>query len=118
MALRVYTYKNCNTCRRALAFLDEHGVAYKDIPIRETPPTKAELKRMLGHVGGTVKRLFNIAGTDYRALKLKDTLGGMPEAEVLKLLASNGNLVRRPFAISSSTGVTGFNSEQWMEKFV
>jgi arsenate reductase len=114
----VYTYKDCSTCKKALAFLDEHGVAYKNIPIRDTPPSKRELKRMLDHLGGSMKRLFNTTGGDYRALNLKETLGEMPDEEPLALLASNGNLARRLFAIGPASGITGFNPEQWREKFI
>lgn len=111
--LKIYEYKNCDTCRKALKYLDTKGVAYEKVPIRETPPTKDELRRMLGYLGGQRKKLFNISGGDYKALGLKDKLDGMTEAQAIDLLASNGNLVKRPFVISKSAGWVGFDPKAW-----
>ncbi len=111
--LKVYTYKQCSTCRKAMKHLDALGFEAKEIPIRETPPTLAELKKMLTAVDGDIKQLFNRSGQDYRALNLKDKLPTMTAAQALKLLASNGNLVRRPFAFIGRNGVVGYDKETW-----
>jgi arsenate reductase len=111
--LKIYTYKNCSTCRKATAHLARAGKAFEEVPIRETPPTVAELKRMLAAVGGEVKALFNRSGQDYRALNLKDRLPTLSEAEALRLLAGNGNLVRRPFAFIGRNGVVGYDAKSW-----
>jgi arsenate reductase len=111
--LKIYTYKNCSTCRKAVAHLERAGKEFEEVPIRETPPTVAELQRMLKAVGGEVKALFNRSGQDYRALNLKDQLPTMKEADALKLLSSNGNLVRRPFAFIGRDGVVGYDPEEW-----
>jgi len=117
MSLRVYTYANCDTCRKALKFLSAKKVAHEVIPIREQPPTVAELRRMLGYVGGDLRKLFNTAGQDYRALDMKTRLPKLREDEALSLLASNGNLVKRPFALTKSVGIVGFREDEW-EKLV
>ena len=116
--MKIYTYKNCSTCRKATKFLDAQGIAYTEIPIREQPPTTAELKKMLGHLDGKLKKLFNTSGRDYREQKLKDTLPTMSTAEALDLLRSNGNLVKRPFVLSKGTGTVGFKEEAWRKLFV
>ncbi len=113
MSLRVYAYAGCDTCRKALKFLAGRGVAHEVIAIREQPPTVAELRRMLGHVGGDVRRLFNTSGQDYRAMNLKATLPKMSEDEALTLLSKNGNLVKRPFALGAKHGVVGFKLDEW-----
>ena len=110
----MYAYKNCGTCRKALKWLDEHGIAYKTLAVRETPPTKTELKRMLKEVGD-IRKLFNTSGGDYKALKLKDKLPKMSEKEALDLLRGNGNLVKRPFALDAKSGVVGFKEDVWAE---
>jgi arsenate reductase (glutaredoxin) len=115
--IKVYAYAGCDTCRKALNFLKERGVAHKVVPIRETPPTKAELKRMLGFYGGEIRKLFNTSGLDYRALGLGAKLPTMTESEALALLASNGNLVKRPFVLTKETGVVGFKTEEWERLF-
>lgn len=117
MKLRIYAYSGCDTCRKALKFLTEHGVAHEVIPIREQPPTVAELRTMLTHVGGDLRRLFNTSGGDYKELGMKDRLPTMSETEALTLLASRGNLVKRPFALTRTAGAVGFKPEEWRERF-
>jgi arsenate reductase (glutaredoxin) len=116
--LRVYVYKNCDTCRRALKFLAAEDIAHESVPIREAPPTGAELRRMLGFIGGDVRKLFNTSGQDYRALGLKDRVRSMEVDEAVELLAGNGNLVKRPFALSDGDGAVGFDEAAWREKFL
>jgi len=115
MSLRVYAYANCDTCRKAQKFLTAQKVAHEVIPIREQPPTVAELRKMLGYVGGDLRKLFNTAGQDYRALDMKTRLPKLSEDDALTLLASNGNLVKRPFALTKKAGVVGFREEEWQK---
>jgi arsenate reductase len=110
--LKVYEYEKCSTCRKALQFLDQRKVSYEKIPIVDHPPTLAELKRMLGFVGD-VRRLFNTSGLVYRELKLGEKLPSMSESEALKLLASNGKLIKRPFALGPDRGLVGFKEAEW-----
>ena len=111
--LTIYTYANCDTCRRAIRWLRDHGVATIEKPIRETPPSPSELKTMLRHQGGALRKLFNTAGRDYRALGLGEKLSAMGEGEALALLAANGNLVKRPFALGAAVGLVGFDEAIW-----
>jgi len=111
--LKVYAYKNCDTCRKARKHLDGKGVEYELIPIREQPPTKAELETMLSNHDGNIRKLFNTSGGDYKELNLKEKLPNMTDAEAINLLSKNGNLVKRPFAIKAKTGVVGFNESAW-----
>ncbi|MBC8039842.1 MAG: Spx/MgsR family RNA polymerase-binding regulatory protein [Opitutaceae bacterium] len=116
--LTVYTYSNCDTCRRAVKWLRAHGIAFVEKPIRETPPTTAELRTMLARLGGAgaLKKLFNTSGVDYRAQKIGEKLTTLSEAEALALLAGNGNLVKRPFALGAGekgAGLVGFDETVW-----
>jgi len=111
--LRVYEYANCSTCKNALKFLDAEKAAYEKLPIVDRPPTVSELKRMLAFQGGNLKKLFNTSGVQYRELKIGEKLAGMSEAEALALLASNGKLVKRPFALGPKGGVVGFKADEW-----
>ena len=113
--IRIYTYEKCDTCRTALKFLATHRIEAHVVPIREQPPSRAELKRMLALVGGDLRRLFNTSGQDYKALGLKDRLAKLSEADALNLLAKNGNLVKRPFALAKEGGVVGFKEDAWRE---
>jgi len=115
--LKVYVYDKCSTCRKAIHFLDEADLAYERIPIREQPPTVAELKKMAGYLEGGSAKLFNTAGRDYREQAIKDQLPGLSDAQRFTLLHSNGNLVKRPFAIGDGVGTVGFHGDRWKELF-
>ena len=111
--ITVYTLAQCSTCRDATRWLRAHGIQFVEKPIRETPPTPAELRAMLGHQRGELRRLFNSSGLEYRALGMKDRLPAMSEAEALALLAGNGSLVKRPFLVGPKIGLVGFDEARW-----
>ncbi|MEI6861846.1 MAG: Spx/MgsR family RNA polymerase-binding regulatory protein [Verrucomicrobiota bacterium] len=115
--LVLYTYANCDTCGRAVKWLRTRGVAFFEKPIRETPPSPAELHAMLRHQGGALRRLFNTSGRDYRTLGLGEKLPAMSEADAVALLATNGNLVKRPFALGANFGLVGFDEAEWARAF-
>lgn len=112
MKVVFYQYAKCDTCRKAAKFLEKNGVEVDSRPIVDTPPSVAELKAMAGHVGD-FRKLFNTSGEMYRELKLSEKLPGMSEGEALKLLASKGKLVKRPFVLWDRGGLVGFKEETW-----
>ena len=117
--LKIYEYSGCSTCRKALKFLDARRVSYQKIPILETQPSEAELRAMLRHVGGDIRKLFNTSGQAYREMGMSEKLKAMDEKQALRLLARNGRLVKRPFAImmagpgAPGCGVLGFREPEW-----
>jgi len=111
--LTAYTYHKCGTCRKATAFFRQHGIEVREIPVREQPPSLAELKAMLKACHGELRKLFNTSGTDYKALGLSKKLVAMSDQEALELLARNGNLVKRPFVIGNGIHLVGFNESDW-----
>jgi arsenate reductase (glutaredoxin) len=113
--LIVYTYKSCDACRKATKWLAAQGVAFEERPIRETPPSLAELRTMLAHLGGERRRMCNTSGGDYRAEKLGEVIDTLPEAEFFARLAANGNLVKRPFVLRAAPplGLVGFREDDW-----
>ncbi|MBI3549666.1 MAG: arsenate reductase family protein [Elusimicrobia bacterium] len=118
MKVIVYEYAKCSTCRKALKFLDERGVAYDARPIVDAPPTRAELSRMLGHVGGDVRRLFNVSGELYREMKLSEKMKTISPDEAIALLAKHGKLVKRPFVlVDAAAGLVGFDPKAWAALF-
>ena len=118
MSLKIYHYNKCSTCRKATHFLDENKIPYTTIPIREQPPTKTELRKLLAAYGGNVRKLFNTSGMDYRQLGIKDKLPNLSTDDVIDLLATNGNLIKRPVALSRSHAVAGFKEALWQESFL
>ena len=113
MALEVYQYARCGTCRKAIRFLDDLGIEYSTRDITETPPSVSELRAMLDYCNGEIRKLFNTSGRMYRELNMKDRLPSMSTGEALDLLSRNGMLVKRPFLLTEDTGLVGFREEAW-----
>jgi len=110
--LVVYTLANCDTCRRATRWLRAQGLEFDERPIRETPPTRAELRRALAAVGDR-RKLFNSSGLEYRAQQLGEKLPALSDQAALELLAGNGRLVKRPFLIGPDLALVGFDEAAW-----
>ena len=81
---KIYTYKNCGTCRKAKTFLDSRNIEYEEFDITQTPPPKSVLKRAIKAKG--LRKLFNTSGVQYKELKIKDKVSTMTEAQALDLL--------------------------------
>ena len=106
-------YPPCTTCRKAKAWLDSHGKTYTDRHIKEQNPTYEELKLWHEKSGLPLKKFFNTSGLLYKSLGLKDKLPTMTEEEQLRLLASDGMLVKRPLLIEGDAVLVGFKEAQW-----
>lgn len=112
----VYAYAGCGTCKSALKWLASHRIEAEIKAIRETPPTRKELSDALAQLGG-VRQLFNTSGGDYKELGLKDKLPAMTDSDALDLLASRGNLVKRPFVAWKGKYLVGFKDQTAWEEF-
>ena len=115
--MKLYLYEKCETCRKAIRWLDEKKIKYQVIPIREKPPTKKELKAMLKNHGGNLKKLFNTSSKDYRDPDLKAKLPKLTEREVIDLLNKQGNLIKRPFLVGEAKLLQGFKPDLWEKEF-
>ena len=113
--LKVYSYKGCDGCRKALKWLNSNGFEYENFPIRDTPPSEQELDKMLAAYDGNLRRLFNVSSRDYRELGLKKALLSMSKKDAFAVLRSNGNLVKRPFLIGDNVAIVGFKEAEWAE---
>lgn len=111
----VLCYKKCSTCKKALKWLDEHGIVYEERPIKEENPTKEELTQWYKRSGLALKRFFNTSGSLYKEMQLKDKLPQMTEEEQLALLATDGMLVKRPLVVTPEVILTGFRQAEWEE---
>ena len=106
-------YPKCSTCQKAKKWLDEHQISYEDRHIVENNPTFEELKDWCERSGLPLKKFFNTSGMLYKEMKLKDKLPEMSEEEQLKLLATNGMLVKRPLIVDGDRVLTGFKMAEW-----
>lgn len=106
-------YPPCSTCQKAKKWLDARGIAYTDRHIKNENPTYEELKEWYKRSGLPLKRFFNTSGLLYKSMNLKDRLPAMTEEEQLRLLASDGMLVKRPVVVTDDWILTGFKEAEW-----
>ena len=106
-------YPPCSTCQKAKKWLDARGIAYTDRHIKEQNPTYEELKAWYEISGMPLKKFFNTSGLVYKSLNLKEKLPTMTEEEQLRLLATDGMLIKRPLVIQGDTVLTGFREAEW-----
>lgn len=111
-------YPKCSTCQRAKKWLGEHNLTYTDRHILEDSPTYDELKQWYERSGLSLKKFFNTNGMLYKEMQLKDKLSAMSEEEQLKLLATDGMLVKRPLIVEGDMVLTGFREDEWAEKLL
>ena len=109
-------YPPCSTCQKAKKWLDAKNISYEDRHIKEQNPTYEELKAWYEISGLPLKKFFNTSGLLYKSLGLKDKLPTMTEEEQLRLLATDGMLVKRPLVIRDGLVLTGFREAEWEEK--
>ena len=110
-------YPPCSTCQKAKKWLDANGISYTDRHIKENNPTYEELKQWYTVSGLPLKKFFNTSGLLYKSMNLKEKLPSMSEEEQLRLLASDGMLVKRPILVTEKGVTTGFKAVEW-EKLI
>ena len=106
-------YPTCSTCQKAKKWLDANGIVYEDRHIKENKPTYEELKAWHTMSGLPLKKFFNTSGLLYKSMNLKDKLPAMTEEEQLRLLATDGMLVKRPIVVKDNLVLTGFKEADW-----
>lgn len=109
-------YPKCSTCQKAKKWLDEQDIKYTERHIVDNNPSYEELKEWYNKSGLPLKRFFNTSGLLYKEMQLKDKLPTMNEEEQLKLLATNGMLVKRPLVVNGDMVLIGFQEAEWAEK--
>ena len=108
-------YPKCTTCQKAKKWLDANGVSYELRDIKEQNPSYEELKKWYGMSGLPLKKFFNTSGLLYKSMELKNKLPEMSEEEQLRLLSTDGMLVKRPILINGSKVVVGFKESDYEE---
>ena len=106
-------YPKCTTCQKARKWLHDSKVEYEFRDIKLDSPTLDELTEWHKKSGLPLKKFFNTSGLLYKSLDLKNKLPTMSEDEMLKLLASDGMLVKRPLLIGDCFVLVGFKEAEW-----
>ena len=114
--IKFICYPKCTTCQRAKKWLDDNKINYELRDIKLDNPTLEELTEWYNKSGLSIKKFFNTSGLLYKSLDLKNKLPEMTEDEMLKLLATDGMLVKRPLLIGDDFVLVGFKENEWVEK--
>ena len=108
-------YPKCSTCKKALKYLKDNNVEFKERDIVKENPKEEELKKWIKQSGKDIKKFFNTSGMKYRELNLKEKLKGMTDEEKIKILSKDGMLVKRPLLITDDKILIGFKKNDWKE---
>ena len=114
--IKFICYPKCTTCQKAKKWLDDNKIEYELRDIKEDNPTLEELTAWYKRSGLPLKKFFNTSGLLYKSMELKDKLPKMSEEEQLKLLSTDGMLVKRPLVIGEDFVLVGFKESEWKEK--
>ena len=106
-------YPKCSTCVKARNWLSENKIEFEERNIKEQNPTYEELTEFYRKSGLPLKKFFNTSGILYKEMNLKDKLPQMTEEEMLRLLSTDGMLVKRPIAVNGNTVLVGFKETEW-----
>ena len=109
-------YPKCTTCQRAKKWLDDNKIEYKLRDIKEENPSLEELTLWHKSSGLPLKKFFNTSGLLYKSMELKDKLPEMTNEEQLRLLSTDGMLVKRPIVIGEGFVLVGFKANEWNDK--
>ena len=112
-----FCYPRCSTCQKAKKWLEENKIEFTERDIVKVNPTEEELTKFYKASGKELKKFFNTSGVLYKEMKLKDKLPEMTEEEMLKLLSTDGKLVKRPMVVGKKGILNGFKEEEWKEYF-
>ena len=108
-------YPKCTTCQKAKKWLDDNKIEYELRDIKEDNPSLEELADWYKTSGLPLKKFFNTSGLLYKSMELKDKLPAMSEEDQLKILATDGMLVKRPLLIGKDFVLVGFKENEWKE---
>ena len=110
-------YPKCSTCKKAKKWLVDNNIEFKDRNIVENTPTEKELKKWITESKKEIKKFFNASGLKYKELNLKEKLPNMTDNEKIKLLSSDGMLIKRPLLIMDNKILAGFREKEWEDVF-
>jgi arsenate reductase len=111
MPLTIYGIKNCDTMKKARAWLDQHGVEYAFHDYKTAGIERGKLEGWAKKAGW--ETLLNKAGTTFRKLPDKDK-EGLTEKKAIALMLAQPSIIRRPvLELGGGKLLVGFNPEQY-----
>ena len=111
-------YSKCSTCKKAKDFLDSNNIKYVDRQIKDNNPSYDEIKNWINKYNVSIRNLFNTSGILYRKMDLKKKLVNMNEDDKIRLLSTDGMLIKRPILVNDKTILIGFKEKEWNDNLV
>lgn len=112
----IYVHNTCTTCQKALRLLEKMKISVTIKDIVQEPPSVEELQKMLSFQNNNMTKLLNTSGQLYREMQLSQKWKEMQLPEIYHLLSRHGMLIKRPFLIGDSFGLTGFKEDEWTQQ--
>ena len=109
----IICYSKCTTCQKAEKWLKDNGIEYNYRPVKEENPTVKELTEWIKMSGFPVSRFFNTSGMLYREQNIKEKVKTLTETELIKILATDGMMVKRPIVLYKDKVLVGFKADEW-----
>lgn len=112
--MKVFVLKSCDTCRKALRWLDEHGVAYTAQDIRADGLSRGDLEHIVRSVGWD--NAINRRSTTWRQLDDTERAVDGPE-DTIALIAKHPTLMKRPAFVTEQEVMVGFTDDvrSWLQ---
>jgi len=112
-----YSYLRCSTCLKAAKWLDEKDLKYQLIDICKEPPLFDYLNLALEQYSADKKKVFNTRGKAFKSISID--ICSLSRKEIIKLLSSDGKLIKRPFLVYEEKKVIlGFNEIEYAKQFI
>jgi arsenate reductase (glutaredoxin) len=112
---KIYGIRNCDTMKKAFAWLEANGIAYDFHDYRNEGVPPGKLKEWASRRGW--EKLANTRGTTWRRIPDAQKAGGLDEARALALLETYSSAIRRPIVESGQKLLIGFDPDEYRSAF-
>jgi arsenate reductase (glutaredoxin) len=106
---------NCDTVKKAKAFLDDKNIAYEFINFKTTAPTTAQLKKWIDAIG--LEQLINKKSTTWKGLTAEQQAACSNAKGAITIMQENTSLIKRPVVVANGKIINGFNPTAWNDFF-
>lgn len=108
-------YPKCGTCQKAAKWLKENNIDVESRHIAEDVPSEKELTDWLERSKLPINKFFNTSGKVYKEQNIKEKVKTESTSDLIKLLANNGMLIKRPILVTNDCVLVGFKEEEWSQ---
>lgn len=111
--MKIYCYSKCSTCSKAIKLLKDLNLNFTVIDLVKNTPSENDLKEIYGLGDIDIDKYFNNRGKVFKELDLKNKLKNLSVDEKIKLLVTNGLLIKKPMLVTNDKVLLGFNEIEY-----